>query len=596
MTQVKEMAMLDFPRISLVIPNFNCGDFLEATILSIIEQGYPELELIMVDGASTDNSAEIIKKYSSHFSKIIIEPDTGQGDALNKGFRHATGEIMGWINSDDILLPRSLEIIANVFDQHLNIGWITGDINLIDEAGNITKSTPSRSHTRIRFSCGDFRWIQQESTFWRNDLWDAAGGRIDDSVKLAIDAELWLRFFEHERLYTVRAPLGAFRIRRGQRSEKLEEYYAEVISAIHKHRERMSEAFKSYFRSVLESDVVVRSKEEAEKLGSRITDMDIKPVTRDPEHDMRFINPNPKLHPSITRMKRVPKKKHFKDIHEILYGSVDRKGADDLKRFKDIHAGKRCVIMGNGPSLNKMDLNVFSNEIVFAANSVFLLFDKVKWRPRYYACVDTRVLPDIADEIMSMRRDNPEMNLFFPKMLSVYDGTGTKLDSRKLIPPNRQTHYFTQQNMNKEYLPHSAFSLDADAFLCTPNTVTISLMQLAYYMGFSQIYLIGCDTSYSVKETVKQDGPKANDGNKLFLTSTEDDDDNHFDPRYFGKGRKWHSPNVPDMIFHYYQAAIMLEEAGCQVFNATVGGNLEVFPRVDYNDVFGMSSGQAKPL
>lgn len=577
--------MSELPMISIVIPNFNCAQFLEATIQSVISQNYPELELIMVDGASTDGSVDIIEKYKEHFAHVVIEPDKGQGDALNKGFKLSSGEIMGWINSDDILLPGALAAVANVFDQHLNVGWITGDIHLIDEAGSITKSAPSRAHSRIRFACGDFRWIQQESTFWRRDLWDAAGGYIDASLKLAVDAELWIRFFRHESLYAVRSPLGAFRIRSGQRSEQLEEYYAEVLAAIKVDRAAMSQGYKAFFKAALDHPLKLRTKEEAAALHPRVAGQDLKPIAEDTPGSGIFKNPNPAQQPTISRIKR-RRGPRVANLYDILYKSVDRRGADDISEFRDKHAGERCVIMGNGPSLNKMDMNVFAGETVFAANSIFLLFDRIKWRPTYYSCVDTRVLPDIAPEIEAMRTHNPNMSFFFPKTLSIYDGTGTRLDSREIVSPDPKTWFFTQQNMDRRHLPHSAFSLDANSFLCTPNTVTLTLMQLAFYMGFSDIYLIGCDTSYTVAESVKKEGPTGNDGSQLFLTSTQDDDDNHFDKSYFGAGRKWHSPNVQDMIFHYYQAAMMLEEAGTRVYNATVGGNLEVFPRIDYETVF----------
>jgi len=124
--------------------------------------------------------------------------------------------------------------------------------------------------------------------------------------------------------------------------------------------------------------------------------------------------------------------------------------------------------------------------------------------------------------------------------------------------------------------------------LVIPNTVTITMMQLAYHLGFDEIYLIGCDTSYTVPNTVVQEGPALSTGEGLFLTSTADDDPNHFDPTYFGRDRAWHQPKVEDMIGHYQQCKAVLDELGVAVFNATVGGQLEVFPRVDYRDVLGV--------
>lgn len=558
------------PRISIVIPNLNCAPFLERTIRSALDQRYPGLELIIVDGGSTDGSLEIIEKYRSHFAHVIVGPDTGQANALNKGFAVSTGEIMGWINSDDMLMPGGLQRAANIFSAFDQIAWIVGRSTIIDENDTIISSHPPQSHTRIRFLAGHYQWIQQESCMWRRQLWNAAGACLNENYKLATDGELWLRFFRSARLYPIATRLGSFRIRAGQRSADIAAYHSEMIRAIEAERSQLSEGYRSFYADVLEYRLQVRSRAEVNTIGGNIGAEDVKlmlPATDDPE---RFIDENGPLEPRI----RVASS-----------ASSRQRSASSLAAFRDKHIGKRCIIMGNGPSLNKMDLSVFGDEIVFAANSVFLLFDRINWRPRYYACVDTRVLPDIASEVEKMHADNPAMTLFFPNELRLYDGTGRSLDTRQIVRPAPNRYYFRQRNMDRSTLPHSAFSLDADDFLCTPNTVTITLMQLAYYMGFNEIYLIGCDTSYVIPKTVQQDGAQVADGSKLLLTSTEDDDPNHFDPRYFGKGRKWHSPKVEDMLWHYYQAAIMLEECGTRVLNATVGGNLECFRRIDYRDI-----------
>lgn len=572
--------MAHLPTISVVIPNLNCAAFLERTIQSVISQSYPHLELIMVDGGSTDGSLDIIEHYRKHFAQVIVGPDTGQANALNKGFAVSTGEVMCWINSDDMLMPGGLHAAGAIFAQHDHVSWILGNTTLIDEQDNIIRSSAPNPHSRIRFLAGAYQWIQQESVFWHRDLWNKAGRRLDESYRLAVDGELWLRFFEFERLYPVHAKLGSFRIRQGQRSADIEKYHAEMLQTIQHHRARLSSGYKQFFEQILSQPLVLRSRAEAESLGDRIKAEDVRPIVPHKDDEAVFVNPNPPLTPRLDRRRVLSRP--VQPTTAAPAPIRNREGADDLTPFRDLHAGQRCIIMGNGPSLNKMDLGVFKNEIVFAANSIFLLFGRIEWRPTYYACVDTRVLPDIAPEVERMHAENQGMKLFFPKDLRLWDGSGRTLNARELIKPGPNRYFFRQKNMDKDRLPHSAFSLDADDFLCTPNTVTITLLQLAYYMGFNEIYLIGCDTSYVIPKTVQQEGPQLHDGSKLLLTSTEDDDPNHFDPRYFGKNRKWHSPKVEDMIFHYQQASVLLEEAGTRVFNATVGGNLECFARIDY--------------
>jgi hypothetical protein len=260
---------------------------------------------------------------------------------------------------------------------------------------------------------------------------------------------------------------------------------------------------------------------------------------------------------------------------------------DSLSQYRDCHVGERCWLMGNGPSLNKMDLELFKNEIIFASNSVFLLFDRLSWRPNYYSCVDTRVLPDISSEIRQMLLTYPEITAFFPSELILSDGSSRILNTRLIISGCPNATFFQQKLMDCTDLPSSSFSLNSSLSFVSPNTVTITLMQLACFMGFASIYLIGCDTTYKVNSSVIQSGPTAfgTKGQKLLLTSTKDDDSNHFVSNYFGKGRKWHNPKTEAMIRHYSNAKHVLDDAGVRVFNATVGGNLEVFERVDYRQV-----------
>jgi hypothetical protein len=149
-----------------------------------------------------------------------------------------------------------------------------------------------------------------------------------------------------------------------------------------------------------------------------------------------------------------------------------------------------------------------------------------------------------------------------------------------VLPPAPNRHYFNEQPNSTDNLPHSMFSYDADAVVIQPYTVAITMLQLAAYMGFSELILIGCDTSYAVSDTVRRGG----DG--VELTSAKDDDPNHFDPRYFGRNRKWHDPQPDMMIRHYQFAKEALDAIGVKVYNATVGGKLEVFSRRRFEDFF----------
>lgn len=264
--------------------------------------------------------------------------------------------------------------------------------------------------------------------------------------------------------------------------------------------------------------------------------------------------------------------------------------ADVLGRFKNRFKGQRCFLMGNGPSLNAMDLSRLEGETVFACNAVNLLFDRIAWRPSFYVSVDSRTTVDRAAEISTMLAETPSMTAFLPATLQLHDGSGAMIDTRRLVGVHDNAWFFNEVANNPE-VPGGMFSTDASERVVQPYTVTITMLQLAAYMGFSEIHLIGCDTRYVIPDTVERAGPAAGDGSQLLLTSTRDDDPNHFDPRYFGKGRRWHNPQVAKMIEHYGHAREALEGLGVKVFNATVGGDLEVFPRVDFDSLGHATSG-----
>ena len=168
------------PRISIVTPNFNNANFIEQTILSVLSQGYSDLEYIVVDGASTDGSVEIIEKYKDSISCIISEPDRGHADALNKGFAKATGDILAWINSDDIYPPWSFSVVSEIFSTHQDIHWITGVPASWDKHSNLIYISPEPKYINIyNYLLGNFTWIQQESVFFTKSLWDKSGAFIN---------------------------------------------------------------------------------------------------------------------------------------------------------------------------------------------------------------------------------------------------------------------------------------------------------------------------------------------------------------------------------------------------------------------------------
>ena len=224
----KKSGKRNYPKISIVTPSLNQGQFLEECIDSVLSQNYPNLEYIIMDGGSTDNSVGIIKKYKKHLTYWQSRPDNGQYAAINEGFKKTTGEIMTWINSDDVLHPKALDAVSEILSRFREIDWIMGRPNCIDDKGKqawILNSLPLWSREKYLKRRYKNPYIQQEGTFWRRTLWERAGSSLDTSWKLAADMELWARFFRHAQLHSVDALLGAYRTHADQKTATLLEEY-----------------------------------------------------------------------------------------------------------------------------------------------------------------------------------------------------------------------------------------------------------------------------------------------------------------------------------------------------------------------------------
>lgn len=236
------MTSRDLPTISIVTPNFEQGAFIERTLTSVLDQDYPALDYIVMDGGSGDGSLEIIKRYADRLSHLQSAPDKGQYDAISNGFAKATGDVMGWINSDDIYLPWTLRTVGEIFRDCPDVGWITCLTQpQIDTHDIWTGAGWLRGVSRDSFLDGrhlghGFRnagYIQQESTFWRRELWDGAGAQVGMHSPTAGDFELWCEFFKQAEVACLSHPLAAFRSRPDQRSKALaDRYRAESVTAL----------------------------------------------------------------------------------------------------------------------------------------------------------------------------------------------------------------------------------------------------------------------------------------------------------------------------------------------------------------------------
>lgn len=213
------------PKVSIVTPSYNQSQFLEATILSVLAQDYPNIEYIIIDGGSTDGSVEIIKKHADRLAYWASEPDKGQSHAINKGFTQSTGEIFYWLNSDDLLMPSAVKIAVACLLSNPDIGMIYGDRIVIDGKDNVLcmEEHPSFSKRWMKYNLK----IPQETAFFRRDLFHEVGG-INETLHCCMDYDLWIRMSQIAKIHHIPFVLGAYRNHQDAKSTDVSNMRAEI--------------------------------------------------------------------------------------------------------------------------------------------------------------------------------------------------------------------------------------------------------------------------------------------------------------------------------------------------------------------------------
>jgi glycosyltransferase involved in cell wall biosynthesis len=222
--------------------------YIRQTIDSVLGQEYENLEYIVVDGGSTDNTLDILSEYKDRISVLISEKDDGQYFAINKGLTLATGEIIAWLNADDVYFPWTLNTVNNIFENN-DICWINGMPAYLDSQGLITNIYNQVSGKPVKyirsgwFRSGGFGYLQQESMFWRKKVTGSCG-LLNTGFRLAADYELWTRFSEKFELYSVALPLAGFRKRHDNHSLVSKDEYEREVSEICRSKKKFDILFK----------------------------------------------------------------------------------------------------------------------------------------------------------------------------------------------------------------------------------------------------------------------------------------------------------------------------------------------------------------
>ncbi len=263
---------------------------------------------------------------------------------------------------------------------------------------------------------------------------------------------------------------------------------------------------------------------------------------------VKTIVPTPILRSGVNLFNGI---KRLKDIPEAYFSETRRESIEKLAALKDSKKGERCFIMGNGPSLKNTDLSKLKNENTIGMNRIYLNFPDMGFETTYYLCVNDLIVEQCYEDIQKIK---------LPAFLNTR--------SLKWIKP--------QNNMNFLYTTYTGpiFQKDIRHRCWEGATVTYMALQTAYFLGFSQVILIGVDHSFATKgkpnETVVSQGA----------------DPNHFSSKYFDKGFKWQLPDLETSEIAYAMARDAYKADGREVIDATVGGKLQIFPKVDYNTLF----------
>ena len=223
-----------------------------------------------------------------------------------------------------------------------------------------------------------------------------------------------------------------------------------------------------------------------------------------------------------------------------------------LAEYRDMHRGQRCFVIGNGPSLRETDLSRLRNELTFGVNRIYMLFDDLGFATTYYVAINALVLEQWAQDIRALP---------IPKFIT-WRGRRWLADDPGVI------------FLDTDYTGPAAFATDIRRRVFEGSTVTFVALELAYFMGFDEVILLGVDHSFSTQ------------GPSNATVVSQGDDPNHFAPGYFGKGSRWQLPDLEASEAAYRLARRAFEAAGRRVLDATLGGKLTVFPKVEYGSFF----------
>jgi FkbM family methyltransferase len=564
--------------ISVISPSFNQAEFLEECLASVRDQSYPPIEHLVFDPGSTDGSRERAARFP-HVT-LIAEPDSGQSDALNKGFARARGDIVAWLNSDDCFADTAVfDRVVRRFLQPDAPDIIYGKGIYINENGKKLRDVyvnkdPSTLNWRFQQEDG----ILQPALFMRRSVIERVGPLRND-LHYSMDYEYWIRCVKAGiKFVYLDDNLAIARYHSNNKTYGMRgKSYAEVCDMMKEHfgyvnhvwLKRYAEFIADGFDGVL-ANAANTGVQDADKLDTAYRELlrdyntDFDTFARltasaaskgygDTHREMIKLGVLPAV-----RCKPIP----LEQVHEaghVAYTVGPRRWAYDAKwkagEIEKAHAFLRgrirerrndiCVIVGNGPSLNQTNLALLKGQDVIISNNAFLSAELREYAT-YHTTVNYLVAEQSSHHINRLQR----IQKVFPYWLAY------------CLNPSENTHFV-------DAVGRPEFSTDMFKNMSWRHTVTFFNLHLAYGLGYRRVIMIGFDHTYKQPKGVAEQE----------IIHSYEEDENHFHPGYF-RGKKWQAADVDMMEEMYRLANEAFLADGREIINSTVGGKLELFPRM----------------
>jgi len=633
------------PIVTIGVPCFNETRFLSDALNSVWFQSLPFWQCVVVDDVSSDSTRQLAKDYcraDPRFAVITHTENGGLAAARNTALSVAHTPYITFLDGDDMLTMSSLwrrgSILVKRFSDRYCAG-VHGGIRHVPETDfcEFRLREPEIALKPVNFANSNFEApFNAHAPLLRTVVMHEAGGFDADMRHGAEDWECWLRLLRRGYNFHPSPFLcGLYRQKRGSMVRSMAPQHVDAASRIYGSLFSKDESALMTFRDsypVVDASVrftkrslrfatmaqlagdtdgaariigrIPLSLEQIERSGIQIPQLVREGINRfyaDTFNTIGGVSRKAMVESKVTQIADTFNEQlenrgdvqltidqdemasqfntDGKGTGEALSGGSSSGPAyvrleeagqryatrDKIEAMRNKHAGERCFIIGNGPSLNNLDLRKIGNTPAIGVNGLFYKCEEVGWWPRYYTVEDSSVMKENLDRIVAF----PAEQKFFP---AIYN---------RLHPHDENVNFFV---MNRGFYEAKSpnfgvprFSTDFAQRAYCGQTVTYINMQLAFHLGFSEVYLIGMDFSYVI--------PKDFDKSGDMIVSTGDDP-NHFHPDYFGKGKSWKDPKLEMVLLNYRMAKLAYEAAGRRIYNATVGGQLELFERVDYNSLF----------